>query len=247
MLRDWVIFIRAARALLAGVNPYTLGTGPQGFYNPIWTLIIFIPFTWLPDGEPQFWAFQSANIIMLILLVRRLHPRMMIPSALLILFSAGYFGIYTYGNIDNFVWLGLLFPAPIGLLFLLMKPQIGALAAGIILLRRFDRAGLLGVIGIAWPLALATGVWVAVYGLPGWGMSNNAVSNIAMWPYGLWVGVPLALAAVWKRSLKLAMFAAPFLTPFISLSSYICASHAMPFWGFWLGWVRLIFGWDLLG
>lgn len=236
-LIDWINIIAAARALLAGQNPYLIGGGSNRFFNPVWALAFVIPFCFIRDNNVMQIA-VIATMLAAIAITATMTNRN--PSkALVSMAGVGTMGAIFYGNVDPFVWLGLLFPLPLGILILAIKPQATFLVIAVLILRRIGSKGLFsGALALV-PTVIATLAWFYLFGLPDWNMSGN-LGSLGFWPYGLIVGLPLAGLALWRRSVRLAMLAAPFCVPYISVNSFIGMSYAYPVAGFVIGWARVI-------
>lgn len=125
---DYAVFQYAAKAVLNGESPYTVvitnaNTGlSYGFYNPPWLLPFLFPLAFLsrPFGMAYLWcgAFVVYGGLLYKARARALPAALVLTSAPMVL------DLY-YGQINFLVWLGLLLPRNIGLLFLALKPQIG--------------------------------------------------------------------------------------------------------------------------
>lgn len=239
-LDDWMVFVVAAQALLAGVNPYTVGHGIMRLFNPIWVMALVLPTLLLPSYEAMFWTVEIAIVLSVLATARHFFPRRPVQQALIVA-SAGVFALITYGNLDAFVWAGVLAPTPAGLLLLALKPQATLLVIVVILLRHLDRHGVVSTGLVLLPLLLAVLVWVIIYGIPYyWINQAGTTANVGFWPYGLVVGVPVALVALGKRSVRLAMLAGPLCAPYMSINSYLAVSYAYPLLGFVLGWWKVV-------
>ncbi len=239
-LFDFETIMRAARALLAGQNPYRAGSGTDRFFNPPWALLFAIPLIGIRSNEAVFAVVVGALVLIIIFTSLRLSRSPL--SALTASLGAGTFGALAYGNLDPLVWLGLLTPLPLGIALLAIKPQATALVIIVLLLKRLEQKGLMSCVIAILPTAMLTAVWLLAFGLPDWNMSGNG-GNIGIWPYGLIVGLPLAALAVWRRSIRLAMFCGPLCTPYLSVNSFLGMSYAYPLAGLIVGWLRV---WMLL-
>lgn len=116
---DWQFtFYHAARMLLAGHNPYLVAT----FNNPPWALLPLIPFALFPEliGTTLYFVF---NVLAYAFVAHKLEARPLVFVAFM-LSTPVLYGLYRL-NIDALVLVGFVLPAPIGLFFVLMKPQMG--------------------------------------------------------------------------------------------------------------------------
>lgn len=220
---DWEVFQVAVALLWAGKSPY-FGTGQQAFYNPAWTAVILSPLVWLPvTWQPL--AVALASLAAVALVARQL--RIGTIGTFLTLSAPALWYTIGYGNIDALVWFGLVVPAPIGLLFLAMKPQMTLWVMAVVVARQGTWGSRAAAIV---PLLVIGGASVALYG---WRLPAPSRLTVEWWPYGLALGIPMGLWAVWKRSVRAAILAMPLCTPYLSWSSYLGLSFVNPLMG-WL-------------
>lgn len=220
---DWGAYQTAATLLLAGKSPYFAVSG-TGFFNPAWAALLVAPITLLPsDWQPL--AVAVASLVCVALVCRKL--KMGVVMTALALCAPALWYTIGYGNIDAFVWLGLIFPAPFGLLLLALKPQATLLAMAVIVMQRPTWKSRLVAIA---PLAVVGALSLAIYG---WQLPHQSASyTTPLWfPYSLIVGFPLGVWAVWKRSLRWAIVAMPLCVPYLSWGSYMGLSFANPLAG----------------
>ena len=221
---DWEAISRGVLAFLSGQNPYLVGHDSSRFFNPIWSALLLAPLAELPANMQPI-TLAVLPLVVAVMLSR--HFRFRGLRLLLFLLTPTLWFCIAYGNIDWLVWLGLLLPTPIGLLLLAIKPQTTVLVILVILLRMKPQHRLLAVL----PLTFAVAWWVFGYGV--YAPHNNS-GNIAWWPYSLILGVPLAVLSLWRKSLKLAMVAGVFCTPYVSVTGLWGLSLATPvFGGLW--------------
>lgn len=220
---DWEIQQVAVALLWAGESPY-FGSWPQAYYNPAFGAVLVSPLVWLPvEWQPLAVALVALLSVALIARQRRFG----VTGTTLALSAPALWYTIGYGNIDAIAWLGLALPAPIGLLFLAMKPQVTLWVMAVIVMRQRTWAARATAII---PLAIAFTVSLALYG---WRLPSSSMNPSQFWPYGLALGIPLGLWAVWKRSLSAAILAMPLCTPYISWGSYLGLSFVNPL----MGWV----------
>ena len=214
---DWVEHFRpAALAWIAGGDPYAVA----GYYNPPWLLPILAPLALLPAGVGR-WALFAVTFALLALAARRMgNPPLMV---VLVLLSPPALHGWLNANVDPLALAGLLLPVPLGLPLLLLKAQVGAGAALVLLIGSWRRGGLVGLARTLAPLALLLvwswarfGAWPLVW-LDAPGRSVNA----SLWPWGLAVGVPTLALALRRGSLRLGLMAAPFCAPHVVFHSYV--------------------------
>lgn len=204
---DFGIFYAAGQAVRSGVNPYSVA----GYYNPIHVALIAAPLSIVPF-DVAFYINAGVMFGIYALAMHRIAPARFIW--LVAMFAPWGLLIAYYGNLDALVLLGVTLPAPIGVWLLLAKPQIGLFAAGLILWKRRD-----------WRLAAAVGATLVVS--LALGMLHTTPMgerwNASVWPWGLVVGVPLLVYAWRKRDEVVALGAACFVSPYMSILSWCAA------------------------
>lgn len=234
---DWIHTYRpAALAITQGKSPYSVDV----FYAAPWSVIPLIPLALLPE---------QIGIIGLILLglsafaytAYKLGATQI--SMTIFLLSASVTGCLWMGNIEWMPLLGLILPAPIGLIFAIIKPQVGI---GIVIYWFIDTLrtkGIWGVIKTFAPVTALTLLSFWMYGL--WPLrfkqtlalstSHSFQYNTSLWPQGIFIGVWLLYKAIQKNKPRTAIASSPFLSP-----------YALPF-----TWVAVLVGllespWELL-
>lgn len=213
---DWKgAFRPAALLMLSGQNPFAVG----GYHNPPWALIPLIPIALLPE--------QLGAAVVLVLnffaygfIAYRLKAKPL-PLVLFLLSPVVIFCGST-GNIDWLAALGFLMPPQIGLFFVLMKPQIGAVLAVFWLVEAWRKGGRLQVFRTFAPVTIVFMLSLILYGF--WplqmaGMPND-LYNRSMWPLSIPVGLVLLVYALRTRKAGLSLTAAPFLSPYVNIHSY---------------------------
>ena len=221
----------AARLLLAGKNPYlpTLslevpGTMTPPFYNPIWVLLPMIPLALLPHwlGLILMYALTLAAYIFLGIQMKAkplaLTAFLLSPAVLLSFHQL---------NIDAFVLLGFLLPAPIGLFFAIAKPQIGIGMILYWLIEAWRLGGIRKVIITFAPVTISLAITFILYGnwfstVNGAGVVN-AVWNYSIFPWGIPIGAILLYLAFQVKKKYLGASSGPFLTPYLGLYSWLAA------------------------
>lgn len=225
---DWEVYRNAWYALLNGVNPYSVTIsvgGDMRFMYPIWSLIPIAPFAWI--------GYPAINIIMVIVtliclfLVAHKYHMKTLHTFFFVSSAAVFYGI-GYGNITFLTLLGLLLPTPIGLFFLIIKPQSTAIVMLILLIKEYEQGGWKRVVYTLMPVTIALIVMILIFGIPKIpNMSGNASINI-IWPACLIVGIPATYYAIRKRSMKFAFLASSFISPYMGLSGYMTAGLGFP-------------------
>ena len=210
---DFKQFFRpAAQAILDGRSPYSV----DGFYNPPWLSIIFVPFALLPE-RLSWMLFYSLNLVLFTLALKRLGAK--IFSLVLIMMSPYVFYSMAYGNVDSMVLLGATLPPSWGIWLILLKPQMGI---GIVALWLYQSVlgGWRQVIRNFGAISLVyIGTWLA--GLhPKYDVMQLSW-NINAWPWGLIPGIILLWLAIRKKSTNVAFSSSPYFSPYASPQSWM--------------------------
>lgn len=208
-------YVPAARVMLAGESPYQV----DGFYNPFWVLIPVIPFALMP-APWGFALFASVNIFLYTFSMYRLGVRNL-PALVLLTVTLGMV-IAMVGNIEGFFLLGMVLPQPLGLFFLMAKPQTGAAVAIVMAWIEYRQRGMVGLSRLFLPLLGGLLLSILLYG--DWFTHAPAVLsvswNVSLWPWGLVIGLPLLGAALIRKDLRVALMSAPFLSPYVAQWGY---------------------------
>jgi len=216
---DWRDAYRpAALVMLHGGDPYT-GT-PAPFLNAPWTLLPFIPFALMPYQIGRVGIF-IVGLAGFAYIAYKLKAK---PLAMVIfLSSASVVGCLNNGNLDWLPMLSFVLPAPVGLLFAVMKPQVGIGVILYWLVMSYREGGVKRVAYIFAPVTILTLASFALYGF--WflhfaDMKGN-INNASLFPYGAIVGFVLMWLSLRKDgSGRYAMSASPFLAPYVSQFSW---------------------------
>lgn len=211
---DWRIsFLTACRQFRNGTSPY--GMPILGFFNPPWILPLLLPLSFLRESlaVPLLYA---GNLFTFAWLALRFGMRgWLVPFYLLL--GGSMLNAY-FGNVEFLPALGLVAPPSLGLLLVLLKPQIGAPVAAFWTVEAWRIGGWTRVVRIWAPFLAAFAVSWALYG--DWfrhgASAANLVWNTAPWPWGIPLGVALLLVAMGRRDLRWALLSIPFLTPYLS-------------------------------
>ena len=154
---DWqYTFYHAARMLLTGHNPYLVPT----FNNPPWTLLPLIPFALLPEsiGTTFYFVF---SVLAYAFVAHKLQARPLAFVAFM-LSSPVLYGLYRL-NIDALVLVGFVLPAPIGLFFVMMKPQMGMAMAMYWLVQAWKTGGIKKVALTFGPVVIGIRAFVFIF------------------------------------------------------------------------------------
>lgn len=215
---DWeTVFRPAALAIGAGRSPYQV----DEFFAAPWGLLALIPVARLEHdfGRGVYFLLAAACYAWL---AYRLGTKPL--GMLAFLLSPPVLHGFLTGNIDWLVLLGLTFPPQIGLLFVLIKPQLGLGIAIFWLVEAFRNGGWRCVWHEFWPLTVMSLASFAIFGL--WPLralqlvSEPKNFNMSLWPWGLPLGVLLLAAAIHRRQRRFAIASSPFLSPHVVFHSY---------------------------
>lgn len=191
-----------------------------GFYKPPWTLIPFIPLALLPERLGRFVLFLlGISGFSYILYKVKAKP---IP-ALLFLTSPSVIGCLYNANVDFLPLLALFVPVPIGLLFAIIKPQVGI---GIVLYHFYMSwkvRGSRGLVRTFLPMGLFIIFSVLLYGFPSSHSSNLVAEwfNLSLFPYTIVVGLLLLGDGIRKENPVSAIASSPFFSPYFTSFSLV--------------------------
>lgn len=207
-LGDFDKLYLAGQALRSGINPYTM----TGFYSPIFVALAFAPLSLLTLSVAFHlyagFVFFGFGMAFYLLTQRRIGMTLLLMCSPLPLWSAWY------GNIEAWVLLGAALTPTIGVWLVLVKPQIGLVMALLFLVQRWDETkSIRSVMRLVLPVGVALFVSLML------GMLHttpvNEVWNISIWPIGLIIGIPATLIALYYRANDAALFAGPFVSPYL--------------------------------
>jgi len=221
---DWYHSYRpAVWNILRLQSPYTVD-----FQNPPWTLVFLFPFALLPPevgraallligfaGFAYFGLARGARPLVLALFLTS-------PPVLHSLINSG---------IDWLVLLGLLMPPQIGLLFVVIKPQIGIAVVLFWLIEAWRKGGWREIVHVFWPLTAIMLLSFVIFGLwplqMGVNLEESVWWNASLWPASIPVGLALLVASIRTRKIEYAMGASPCLSPYVLLHSWVGAFAAL--------------------
>jgi hypothetical protein len=214
--RDWRLTYRpAATEMLHGRSPYNVTI----FYAAPWSLIPLLPFALLPYNISNICIF-FLGLFTFAYTAHKLGASP--PSMIIFLTSAPVIGCLLNGNIEWLPLLGIILPAPVGLIFAVTKPQVGIGIVVYWFIHIYRTKGLLSVVKTFTPVTLLTLVSFWMYGFWILGfqrtLEQSAVSsyayNVSVWPYGIFAGLWLLYKSIQKEKPRTAMAASPFLSPY---------------------------------
>jgi hypothetical protein len=210
----YVNFYPAAQSVLSGHSPYESITNATP-----WGIIPLVPLALLPP-IPAHGVYFAVCLFVLAYIAWHLKASPLTIVAFIL--SPTVIGALIVGNLDPIVVSGILFPPTLGLLILLIKPQIGTGVALYYLINFVRDRKYLEAVKTFAPVVLAYSltliffpIWLArVSSLP----SNEW--NRSLFPYSIPLGLLLVWLAVRRRNPYFALAAAPFFAPYHSFYTY---------------------------
>jgi hypothetical protein len=210
---DWNVTYRSvARFLIEGRNPYLLN---RDYFNPPWAMIPVIPAAFMPDPIARIYgALLACGALGYVMY--RLKASLL--SMLLIFSSMPVVLLLHNGQIDFLVLLGWMMPRPLGMLLLVIKPQVGAVMGLLWIVEAYQDGGWRGVVKLVWPVTAAYLVSFVAYG-PWILVMRRAPGfewNLGLFPYLLPVGLLLVWLAIRKHDELHSLRASPLIAPYCS-------------------------------
>jgi hypothetical protein len=222
---DWHLTFRpASLALLSGGSPFQV----NGLYSAPWGLLPLLPFALLPEGAGRGSLFILA-LLSYLLVARRLGGKSLVVGAFML--SPPVIHGLLNANIDWLAMLGFILPPQIGLLFIMIKPQIGIGLAVFWLAEAWQEGRMKKVFHVFWPVATLSLVSFGLYGF--WPLrflrlgDPAAEYSASFWPYSIPIGLILLTTAIRKRGSRYAIAASPCLSPHVVFHSYAGALAAL--------------------
>ena len=216
---DWYRFFRPAS--LAVLDPYRI----RGILNPPWAFAILFPLAQLP-GRLSGAGLALLSAIAVIMYVR-------CPWRTLATFvSAPFILVIVLGQLDALVLYGLMLPASIGSLVILIKPQ------GVILtlLKRISLRSFIVIAATVLSSLVIWGFWPAK--MLRYGLVPDTLRNASLFPYSLPLAPILAYYGVRRKSDALLCWATLCAVPFFQTHSMLPAIAAsvreIDDWRVWL-------------
>lgn len=220
---DWyATFYPAAREVLFLHSPYE-----QSMYlNPPWTVLLLFPFVIFPPVLSH-GLFFVVCALLLAYVAWRLQASPLALGALLL--SPTAVGALLVNNLDPLLLVGMLLPPVWGLIFLLIKPQIGIGVAIYYFYDIWQKQRWRGLVLTFAPVTILYLVSALLF--PVWieRMLHNSqiVWNRSFFPYS----IPLGLFFMWLsfryKNPYFALAASPFFAPYISFYSYVVVQIAL--------------------
>lgn len=208
-------FRPAALGVWQGRSPYD----NPGFFNAPWAILPILPIALLPETVGRA-ILAVAAFLTYAYTAYRLGGRPL--AVVFFLLSPTVVQDLLNGNLDWLTMLGFVLPRPVGLFFLAVKPQIGAVVGLFWLVEAWREGGWRRVARDFSPFVGALALSFVIFGLWPLRFQANLTMwwNASLWPMSIPVGLALLTAALRKRSQRLAMAAAPCLSPYLLLHSW---------------------------
>lgn len=217
---DWhETFYPATRLLIAGQNPYAITI----LHNPFWALLPLVPFALLGEKAGQV-AYLAFNFFSYAFVAYKLRAKPIAWTAFLL--SLPVLQAMRVLNVDALVLWGYILPVPVGLFFVLTKPQIGI---AIVIYWSFIawREGGLKKLAVTFtPVSVALLLSFAMFGNWLTGKTDNLLSsrwNTSLWPWSIPLGIALLYLGLKYRKDKMAISASPMLSPYVTAHSWSIA------------------------
>ena len=214
---DWhETFYPSLQKAVSGENPYDVPT----FRNAPWTILVLFPFA-LFSKDVGGVLFFIASLAGYAWVAYRLKAR---PLAFVVfLFSPPVVYGLRMLNVDVLVLIGFVLPAPIGLFFILIKPQMGIVMALYWLAESWREGGVNKVIKTFAPVTVSLALSFVLFGNWIAGRQSDLLDsfwNASLWPWALPIGLVLAALSVRDRRKDYGMAASPFLSPYLAYHSW---------------------------
>jgi len=214
---DWhETFYPSLQKVLSGENPYDVPT----FRNAPWTILVLFPFAVFSEDVGGV-LFFIASLAGYAWVAYRLKAR---PLAFVVfLFSPPVVYGLRMLNVDVLVLIGFVLPAPIGLFFILIKPQMGIVMALYWLAESWREGGVNKVIKTFAPVTVSLALSFVLFGNWVAGRQSDLLDsfwNASLWPWALPIGLVLAALSVRDRRKDYGMAASPFLSPYLAYHSW---------------------------
>jgi len=215
---DWhETFYPALNNVLSGQNPYDVPT----FRNAPWTVLLLAPFALLPEDAGGVLYFL-ASLAGYAWVAYRLKAR---PVAFVaFLFSPPVIYGLRMLNVDILVLIGFVLPAPIGLFFVLIKPQMGIAMVFYWLAESWRDGGVKSVVKTFSPVGISLILSFVIFGNWIVGRQSDLLGsfwNASLWPWALPIGLVLVALSIRDRRSDFGMAASPFLSPYLAYHSWV--------------------------
>lgn len=218
---DWRLYFQpAAESLMRGRSPYDV----SGFWNPPWMLLPIMIFAKMPleIAAPMLFVLNTMACIWASL---RLGMNKFVVFPFFIFFGSMMNSVM--GNIDGLLALGLLCPPWLGIIILMIKPQVGFPIVLFWVANELAQKGTVRqkaarVLRLLLPFTILLIASTFLYGA--WFLhSVDAIGktwNTAPWPLGIPVGLWLVGAGIQKRDVSFVLMSTPFITPYLTIYTW---------------------------
>jgi hypothetical protein len=214
---DWKeTFYPAARAIMDGKSPYSVPT----FRNPPWTAFLLLPLALFSERVSGILFFILSACIYAWTAYRLQASRIALIAFLLS--PPVVYGLRML-NVDIFVLIGFTLPAPIGVFFVLIKPQMGFVMILFWLAQAWKHGGVQKVIYTFAPVTIVTALSFVIFGNWLQGRQEDLLVsfwNASLWPWAIPIGVVLAALSIRDLREDFSMAASPFLFPYLAYHSW---------------------------
>lgn len=174
------MFYHAIITMWHGGNPYL----DPAFMSPPWVLIILSPFALLPERIGYWaWVLVSIRIYAYVFRVWRFSPLMLLAF----LTCPPMIWSLWYGNLEALIILALVIPAPLEMVALAVKPQLGIMTILYKLIQNWRAS---------WLLILCGGLSVIFYGA--WWVGAGRLTQVLWNMSGFPIYIPLGLAVFYQ-------------------------------------------------
>jgi len=210
---DFAVYRSAVSEFLANRDPYVI-PGSNQFHNPPWTLFLVLPFVVLPAPLGHATIIFATLLVYIYIVYKR---KASLLSVVCFLLSVPVFTCLQYGQIDAFVLLGFVLPPQIGIILLLMKPQVSGILILYLVYVAYREGGFTSVIALLGPaifVFLCSLFWFGFWPL-NWITSARILSRVFWFPTLVPFGILLVIMAFWRDDGELALIAPIFLSPHV--------------------------------
>jgi len=215
---DYTHFFRPASQTSA---PYAVA----GFYNPFWILPVLWVFELFGDHRLAAWVVMNLCAFIYVFVRLKMPLWSILPF---FVFSGALMSVFV-GNVEGLVALGMVLPLPLGIVVLMLKPQIGLALTAYYVLSAYVHDGWKRAALILVPVLVLFTVSFFLYGawfLKPLEVIERTYNTIYFFPIGVPVGVALIVAGVARRNIGYALMAIPFTSPYMIFHTW-----AFPYMG----------------
>jgi len=202
---DFEMLYSAGGAVWNLKNPYTIA---PGFYSAPWMLVILAPLS-LFQLQTARWVWFALGIICYVTAFKRMKISN-ISIMVLMLNPFIYFDLML-GNYNWLILLGATLPAAVGSWFVILKPQMSIVLFGLWIKQR------------RWLIFIPVTILAILYALKLYVLPNTSGMywSTSLWPYGIPIGLALAWFGIKRDDLFLVLAAAPFLAPYVGVTTWL--------------------------